>query len=1599
MSPVLVWRTPLRHWLTILMPLWMWLGCNNATVPGADGPALPSDTATTTTTEDTSSTRDTSTQSPPTVPEASPQERDTVASPGSVTFTEVHYHPHAADTEWLELHNPMALDMDLSGWTLEGGVHYAFAEGTVLPAGGYRVVAADPALLADAGITAALGPFEGRLANGGEWVELRSRSGRRIDGLSYGDDDPWPVHPDGSGFSLAKRSPTAASDRAEHWTVSMQPGGTPGAANGLAPNAMPITTVLVAEDAWWSYDIGGTYPSVDWAWPDHDDSAWDGGVGPFYAGDAAANVDAVAWATADNYYALYLGRANGGALRRVGEDLDGSWTSVEGFELVVRPDDHLYIAAWEPTGDSASPQMTIAEVELPEGVVGTDAATFEWVLGPSGANPGELPIATPPIESALATVIADANVAGTWEPPGVDAERGTSPWGSTVSGWFTDAARYVWGDTFDNNSVTNVDDTYALFRSVDPLLGPGDTLDVDPIPVTTLFRTGFTFEGDPSSTALYLDCVVDDGAVFYLNGVEVLRHHMPGGAVAAGTRASTEAIEPADLSAALPTGELIYGDNVLAVEVHQIAEDDVDMAFGCTLTAESWAPSDALTVVLNEVPPDGAWVELSNVSPQPYNTGGWVLASSAGDEVVLPAGALDPGTLGLYDDLGLSVEPGDRLFLYADDGGLLDAVRVQAWTRGRADEGGPWRVVAEDTPGAPNAIDHHDTIVIHEIQYHRTPPEGVAIAPRAEEWIELYNRGDESVDLGGWQLTDAVAFVFPPGTSLAPGAFLVVAGDAGTLRDAHPGITVVGDFEGRLDNGGDRILLLDGSGNPADEVRYSDGGRWPALADGGGSTLELRDPWADNAVPEAWAASDESARVGWTWVSYRGQAESSVVGPDGAWEELVVGLLDAGEVLVDDLSVVRDPDGAAVEILRNGSFDLDEDHWRLLGTHRHSRVVSDPDDPSNPVLRLTATGPTGHMHNHAETTLLEPIGSGEYEVSFRARWVAGANLLHSRLYFHRLPRTTRLPQPQTSGTPGAPNTAEVDNLGPTYGELAQDVAVPEAGEPVRVTVTAADPDGIAAVILWAAADGAPFDPYAMTLAGKDLWQAELPGHAAGTVVQLYAEAEDDLGARSTFPAAGSDSRALYIVDDGLAATNGLHNFRILMTETDADWLHDEVNLMSNDLVGATVVYDESEVFYDVGVKLKGSQRGRPTEARLGYGVRFDDDRPFRGSHTSVFIDRSEGVGFGQREVLMNLVMTRAGSVSGEHNDLIQLLAPRPEYSSSAELQLDRFSSLVLDAQFDDGASGARFEYELIYYPSTTDDGTAEGLKLPQPDSVIGSAITDLGEDPEAYRWVFLAKNNLEEDDYSAIVDMCQTFGLGDADFFAEVDAVIDVDQWLRAFAFATLSGATDQYASGAQHNAQFYVRPEDGRVLYFPHDLDYFSSSSMAVVGTADLARLLQEPAYLRSYYGHLEDIIATVYNGEALAPWCDQLSTLLPAQNFDAHCAFVEDRAAWVSSQASDSVLARFPPLEFRITTGGGSAITVSKPVAVLEGDAWVDVRTIAVDGGEDTLPITWLDDHTWQVTVAVAEGTHEVTLLAADLGGRVAGTDTIVVTYEPGG
>lgn len=1434
----------------------------------------------------------------------------------TVVFNEIMYHPASGEAtlEWIELYNQMAVDMDLSGWSLQGGVRYEFPEDTILQGGGYLVVAiSPPAMQAAVGLTKVLGPFLGRLANEGETIELRDNCQRLMDSLRYDHEDGWPAGADGGGPSLAKRNPDTASGLAESWTSSAEVGGTPGARNFPAGVAGGRTTAASRTA------VGSDSGAIVFSELMYHHRPYD----PVRA--TTSETTLVPFSTAWRY-------------NDSGTDLGAAWRA-PGYED----------GAW-PSG-----------------------------LAPLAANTGSLPAPT--------------------------------------------------------NTV----------------ISPGRN--------PCYFRTTFHFSGAPSRATLALRSVVDDGAVLYLNGEEIHRQNMPVGPVEGSTWA-TAAVGDAGYVGpiTLPAGSLAEGLNVLAVEVHQSAPAAASSGLvlnGGGLTLVEEGPFGGVPPMNLARQPGVTPFVIDSLAGYPIhdylhlndgvygNANSWIGHSGApgyaglrfGGRFVIHGIAFGRDNLGNYNDrtLGLYTleytrvaAPGAATAFtgnpdtgwaaigtldYQKDGTgpFANPSRRHRFTFTPVEATGLRLLVPGTGMGGGTCIDElevnppdaaGDVAFDAELVLTTTLSPATPFTESTEEWVELHNRSPDTVDLGDWRIAGGIGYRFPIGTVISAGGYVVVANDAGTLQAQWPEVAsmIVGDFSGRM-SAGETVILKDARDNPVDTVWVRAAG-W---SDGGGSSLELTDARADNSNPGVWADSDESTKSGWQTVTYRmvaGQTFGSTF-----WNEFRLGLLDAGEVLVDDVSVIRDPAGARQQLIQNGHFEIatGNTHWRMLGNHRHSQILTDPDSVANHVLRVSATSAARTSHNHIESSFAAntPVVDGdEYEVSYRARWLAGSPQVNTSAYMAKLARTTLLSLPSRHGTPGAVNSRHVSNAGPTFTELKHTPTIPLANQAVTISVSATDPDGVAlATLAYRVNPGTSFTRLPMTLGADGAWEGHIPGQAAGRVVQFHVSAQDGLGASASAPARASDSRALYQVADSQGTTLRAHELRLIQLDADRDFLLHATNVMSQDLTGGTLVYDRSEVFYDVGVRLHGSAAGRARDGddSISYTLAFPSTHLFRGVQREINIDRSgrSPVPRRQDEIYILHLFHRAG-IPCHYSDLCYFIAPKPLHTGTAILQMSVYSGLFVKEQYP--VDGSVFNDDLTYEPSTTADGTVEGIKLPVPlQPHLGTDFTDLGSDQEQYRAPFGLRHGTRADDYSNLIRLCQTMALPQAEFDARIADALDVDEALRITALTLLCGIGDSYfPGGLPHNLRLFAPADRGPVHFLPWDMDFvFSaspSSSIYPGSNYNLFKLILHSTTKRLYLAHMLDLCQTVFTPAAMGPWLAHYGSVA-GQDFSAGSSYIQARRTYAVSQLP-------APEPFAITSNGGSDFLAHATQVTIAGRGWLDIRAIRLDGRADPLTVNWPTLTDWEAPVPLLFGRNRLTFLACDRHAQPLATDSITVTCTlPGG
>ncbi len=1568
------------------------------------------------------------------------------AADSVVIFNEIHYHPadELTQTEWIELRNLNAVDVDIGGWRLEGGVDYTFANNVRIPGGGFIVVAKTPGQ-----IPGSYGPFTGILDNGGEEIRLVNRSDRAMDVLDYSDDGDWPSGPDGSGATLSRRNSYTVEPGPLAWSASNQLGGTPGAVNYPGPTDPPTVTNIIALNSSWKYRDDNVAPPATWKDTGFDDSSWSSGASLLYAG--SPNITGAGeglygyWpmeeTSGTNVPNVAPGGTNGtifNGVTWVNDATRGKVLNFDGVDGYVRAgsipqpttSNNFTWSFWVNSTQTSNTNVVLGNRYSPtNGVdfsprefVKFTCASFEFHRQASGEDIDYVDF---PLNVWTHHAVVKQGTSMTYYRNGV--AMGTPNPRTITVGLNNPQPFYFGGDQVNENWGGRMDDvatwTKALPASsiaglangtLTPLTAPtgssGGTLTTQLAlgPTTHYFRRAFNFTGDKSRTTLALQHLLDDGAVVYLNGTEVYRVNMPGGAVTHSTPASNDITSTAlSSSINIPVASLLVGTNVVAVEVHQHTANP-DMVFGISLVSTEVAgptvlPGNAL--VLNEV--GGAndttfRVELANLTSDPINLTGYQLRGSNGASYAL-TGTLAAGALLSLDETQIGFRPisGERLFvLNTATQRFIDGRTVTNALRARTSSG-DWAHPNAATFGAANTFTFHDEIVINEIMYH-------APGTSQEQWIELYNKSGASVDLSGWHFTDGIDFTFPPGATIGAGQYALAVWDVAAFNAVHPGLPrVYGPFNGGLSGRGERVRLRAADDNLADEVEYFTGGRWPEFADGGGSSLELRNPSADNMNSAAWAAS---AATG-TWVNVQYDfSGANLEGNPTYYNEFLVGMVAGGEAYIDDMEVIEDPTGSPISLLQNGNFSGGTAAaWRFEGNHRTSVVVDDPDAPGNKVLKIVASGYTEHMSNHCETTLKNGASfwtinpAKTYRIKYRARWAGGSNRLHTRLYFNRGAHQELLPMPTTGGTPGAQNSRFVANAGPTFSGATHSPAVPAALAGATVSARITDSDGVASANLFYSVNEGGFLSIAMTNNGG-VWSATIPGQSQSAKANFYIQATDTLGATATFPANGAAGRAIVPWNDNQAALtlpSGVspHNVRIVMTTSDSNNLLLALNnVMSNEYLPCTVIYDERDVYYGTGVHLKGSEHGRAKFAsRTGFHISFPPDGLFLGQHSDVAADRS-GAGdvFSQAEMLVKRTLNTVGGIPVSEDDLCRLIAPGVATGPAILIKAKVDSNEFLDNWLSHGSDGTYFEYELTYplynaagIPSSTDNGTVEGNKLTQDNPGppgVGVRALSPGLSKEEYRWFWLIKNNRSADNYAPLITgLTALGGPGGTTFINQTNALLDVDGWLRDMAGPIAWAAGDNYCYGAGHNALFFIKP-NGRLLFVPWDMDFTASSGSGagLIGNTEMSKLTANPGNLRAYYGHLLDLCDRAFNTTYLTYWAQHYTKFLNEDLTSYMSSFVGPRESFIRSTISSQI----PSVAFAISPAPPASVGANS--ITLTGTGWVNIREFRRADTGAVLPATWTGTTSWSLSYALVPGPNAISIQAYNFQGVLVGTAT---------
>ncbi|HXC98006.1 MAG TPA: lamin tail domain-containing protein [Verrucomicrobiae bacterium] len=1071
-----------------------------------------------------------------------------------------------------------------------------------------------------------------------------------------------------------------------------------------------------------------------------------------------------------------------------------------------------------------------------------------------------------------------------------------------------------------------------------------------------------------------------------------------------------------------------------------------DVMGGSPGQVDMFTPGPLRNVVINEILPHSEnpnvpqFIELYNHSTNSVDVSGCILTDdTTTNKFVIPSPTVI-GPAGFVSftqaQTGFTMNgAGETLYFIQPDGSrILDAVQFGAQADGVSY--GRWPDGANDfyaftasTPGTNNSAILIGDIVINELMYD--PISG----SDDDQYIELFNKGTNTINLAGWQFTSGVTFTFPSAT-IAPNGYLVVARNMTNLLAKYTNLNsgnTVGNYSGKLSHNGELLSLaqpetLNGTTTifvEEDEVTYGTGGRWGQWSGGGGSSLELIDPHSNHRLAANWADSDETSKSVWTNIQTTGVLDNGANYESGILHAQL-GLLDVGECLVDNV-VVKGASG--VNLIPNSTFEGGNlSNWSLQGDHTRSSLENTGFNSSHS-LHMRSSDKVWTGDDSCQATLsANSLGAGQtVTLSFEARWLHGWPEALLRLNGYWLEAAGAMPVPNNLGSPGLPNSAYITNAGPAIYNVTHNPPLPAAGQPVVVTANVSDPDGVQNLTLHYRLD--PATNYT-TVTMKDdgtggdavprdgVFSATIPGQAANKIVAFYISATDNSGAATIFPALrpqnNEPARECVVMfgDGNPGGSFGVYHLWITQTNS-TRWA--SLGDMSNEGNDCTFV-NGNRVIYNMQGHFAGSPYHQiydtPAGALCHYKWIFNDDDQFLGA-TSFNKIHQPGNGPGddaslQREQLANTFL-RALGVPWLNRRYVAVYVNGNRRGTLMEDTQTPDSDDVKE-HFPNDTGG--FLYKMQPWFEFAPALSGESMNFDnQAWCTLNSYTTTGGAEKTArYRYNFEIRRTPDSDnDFTNVFSLVNAANsYGSTNYVANLENIANMENWMRVFAANHAAGNWDSFGAQNGQNLYGYIGALGTKYTLLMWDFNIVlgggGSSSLSwqpgqnlfTIDGSDpfMTDIYNTPEFRRMYWRALQELVNGPLNPANSAPLLSAKYNTFVANGFSS----VENPTAniepWLASAASSisAQLAAVNAASFTVNPG----TPINNNVVNLSGVAPVNVDAVWINGV--AYPLTWTGLTTWTVTVPLAGGTNNFSVIGVDKNGQPIPGDSanVNVTYN---
>lgn len=1067
------------------------------------------------------------------------------------------------------------------------------------------------------------------------------------------------------------------------------------------------------------------------------------------------------------------------------------------------------------------------------------------------------------------------------------------------------------------------------------------------------------------------------------------------------------------------------------------AWDISDVIGGSPGQGDTFTSGPLRNVVINEILPHSEnvavpqFIELYNHGTAGADVSGCILTDDVTtNRFVIPSGTiLGPGSFVSFtqSQLGFTLNGagGTLYFIQSDHSRILDAVQFG----GQADgvSYGRWPDGANDfyafttnSPGTNNSSIWIGDIVINELMYDPISDSD------DDQFIELYNKGTNTVNLAGWQFTAGVTFTFPSVT-IAPDGYLVVARNITNLLAKYPNLNsanTVGNYTGKLSHNGELLALampqkLNGTTTilvEQDEVTYGVGGRWGQWSSDGGSSLELIDPRANHRLASNWADSDETQKAVWTNIETTGVLDNGANYESGILHAQV-GMLDVGECLVDNLEVNL----TGTNYVSNGTFESGTNNWSFQGSYCRSSLEN-TGFSSGHSLHIRADDGIFTGVNSCQVALnANGLAAGQtVTVRFKAKWLHGWPEALFRLNGNWLEAAGPLAVPANLGSPGMVNSRRVANAGPAIYNVTHSPSLPAAGQSVVVTAQVHDPNGVASVTLFYRFD--PATGYtALTMkddgtggdaiARDGIFSATIPGMAANRLAPFYISAVDNVSASSRFPALAITNAPVpeCVVCFGDNHDGGIFGtYHLWITQTNINrW--SALSDLSNEGNDCTFVCG-SRVIYNMQARFAGSPYHQSFNSPIGnlchYKFDFNDDDQFLGAKNFNKI-HTPGNGAGddaslQREQLAHTFL-RALGVPWLNRRYIVVYANGAKRGSLME-DAQTPGTDVVKEHWPNDSDGFLYKmqpwFEMAPFPAGASIGFAnESWCNFMPYTTTGGA-----KKVARYRFNFESRRTPDSaSNYTNVFSVIDAMSATSSpNYVANLENIADVENWMRVFAANHAAGNWDSIGAQNGQNLYGYIGTQGTKysLLMWDFNIVFGNSGSwgpgenLFTLNSQDpnLTSVYNTPVFRRMYWRALQELVNGPMNTLNSGPLMDAKYNAFVASGLSPENPTTNIKP-WLTS-ARISIASQLSAVNALSFTVNGT-VAVTNNLAYITGVAPVNVDTIWINGA--AYPVKWTTLTNWVVTVPLKTGSNQFSVTGVDHNGQyiVGDTNSVSVVY----